>query len=152
MNYEKLMEDKKQAMKDKEKIKKDVLTLVIADSQDRYKKENPHGEGKPTDEQVLSALNTQLKQTKDSLEQFTKANRQDLIDENKQKLEVLESYFPKQLEDNEILYEIERVMKGLGLEKNLKSMGKLMGVLSKELKGKADGSRINLLVKEYLSM
>jgi uncharacterized protein YqeY len=98
-----------------------------------------------TDEQALSVINRSAKQRKDSIEQFTKGNRLDLVLEEKAQLIILEEFLPKLMSQEEIEIFIKQKVSEMGeLDKTKK--GFLMSNLMKELKGKADGS----LVKEIV--
>lgn len=102
------------------------------------------------DEVVTQVLMKAAKQRKDSIQQFEQANRADLASVEKQELEIIESYLPKMMSEVEIFAIVKETAAAVGATSPA-DMGKLMGALMPKVKGKADGSIVNRLVKEHLA-
>jgi len=103
-----------------------------------------------TDEDVLSVIQKETKQRKDSIEQFKAGGRQDLVDKETKELEFLIVYLPKQMSDEEIRNLVKEAIRQTGAA-TLKDIGKVMGTLMSKIKGKADGAIVSKIVKEELS-
>lgn len=140
-----LRKDNMQAMKEKNTVKKAVLSLVIAAIALKEK------ESKVTlsPEEELAFVAKELKQTKDALAQ-TPASRLDLIEETNKKIEILESYLPKQLDETEIKAVIEKIMAEKGLEPVKKSQGIIMKEIMANYKGQVDGKLVNAVLGTIL--
>ena len=110
----------------------------------------PKGIDSLTEQQEIELLAQQAKQRRDSIEQFTKAGRDDLADKEKQELAILETYLPKQVDDSELESIVDEIIASVGAT-SAKDLGKVMGAAMKQLKGKADGKKIQALVKSKLS-
>ncbi len=104
----------------------------------------------PTPEDELAALVKMAKQRRDSIAIFNEQNRQDLSQTEQEELEVIESFLPKQLSAEELRAELEAIISKTGAQ-GMKDMGKVMGMASSSLKGKADGKAIADIVKELLT-
>ncbi len=102
-----------------------------------------------TEEQSLKIIQKQVKQRKDSAAIFIKQNRQDLADPELAEIVVLEQFLPEALSEEKIEEVVIETIKKLGAS-GMKDMGKVMGVVSKELSGQADGKTISMLVKKNL--
>ncbi|MBF8982005.1 GatB/YqeY domain-containing protein [Lutibacter sp. B2] len=142
---ERLMLDLKQAMKEKDKLKKSVITMVRA-SVTQYEVDN---RVEMDDEKVLDIMIKQVKQKNDAIEEFAKGNREDLVNEAKAEIDVLMKYLPQQLTEDEIKVIVKQSIEEVGAE-NMKDMGKLMATLMPKIKGKADGKIVNKFVREFL--
>ena len=134
------------ALKARETVKVEILKMVLA-SLKNVEIENEKELDEKTQEQVVRK---ETKKLKDAFEQYTQGGRDDLAQKEKEQLEILEEYLPKQMEESEIRAFIEQKAKELGAE-STKDMGKVMGVVMKELQGKADGGVVNNLVKDVLN-
>lgn len=110
--------------------------------------EGAAGELKEDDE--IKLLQKLVKQRKDSLEIFDQQNRTDLAQKEREEIEVIEKFLPKQLSPEALRSEITSIITDLGAS-SLADMGKVMGAATKKLAGKADGKTISSLVKELLS-
>ncbi|MBM6619252.1 GatB/YqeY domain-containing protein [Bacillus suaedaesalsae] len=144
---ERLNNDMKQAMKSKEKEKLAVIRMVKASLQNEAIKLQV-SELSADDE--LTVLSREVKQRKDSLHEFIKAGRDDLVDKLKAEIVILEEYLPKQLTEEEL----SEIVKQTILEVNASSkadMGKVMSAIMPKVKGKADGGLVNRLVQQHLS-
>ena len=110
--------------------------------------EGAGGELKEDDE--IKLLQKLVKQRKDSLDIFTQQNRTDLADKEREEIEVIERFLPKQLSVEELREEVQKIIAQTGASSPA-DMGKVMGAANKQLAGKADGKTISGLVKELLS-
>ena len=102
-----------------------------------------------TEDDILDIIAKQQKQRKDALAEFEKAGREDLIDQTKQEIEILASYLPQQLTDEELENIVSDAIKAVNAQ-SMKDMGKIMGKVNEVAKGRADGKRINEMVKKLL--
>jgi uncharacterized protein YqeY len=101
-------------------------------------------------EKEIQVLTKLAKQRRESLEIFEKENRADLAAKEKEELDVIEGYLPKQMSADEVIEFLKPIMEQVGA-KSAADMGKVMGIASKQLAGKADGKMISELVKQLLS-
>lgn len=145
-----IMADLKQAMKDKEQDRLRVLRSLKSKLLEREINERKEGEATLSDEQTIEVLMKAAKQRKESIEQFEKGDRDDLAESEKQELEVIESYLPDMLSEDEVRDIVREKIEELGAE-DMSDMGQVMGALMQELKGKAEGSLVSNVVKEELS-
>ncbi|MDQ0224820.1 GatB/YqeY domain-containing protein [Metabacillus niabensis] len=144
---EQLNQDMKQAMKNKEKDKLIVIRMVKAALQNEAIK---LGKNELSEEDELTVLSRELKQRKDSLQEFKNADRLDLVEKTQAEIDILVDYMPEQLSEEEV----SEIVKQTIVEVNATSkadMGKVMGALMPKVKGKADGSLVNKLVLKQLS-
>ena len=139
-----LNEDLKSAMKNKESLRLNTIRLVKKYIQELETSVGHTGDA--TDSEVLKIINKLVKQGKDAAEQYKSAGRTDIYEEEMQQIAVLESYLPKQLSDDEIVVEIDKVM----LETGSTNMGVLMKELNSRLAGRADGKTISRILKTKL--
>jgi uncharacterized protein YqeY len=102
-----------------------------------------------TEDEELKALQKMAKQRRDSIEIFSKENRGDLVEKEQEELAVIEQYLPAQMSDAELESSLERILLQTGA-KSPADIGKVMGVASRELAGKADGKRISEMAKKLL--
>lgn len=103
----------------------------------------------PSDDEVLSLLHKQLKQRKDSIEQFISAHREDLANKEREELDIIATYLPKPITGDELKALISQTIQNLQITSK-KDFGKVMGVITKEYKGRIDGKEAQLLVQELL--
>ncbi|MBM7620314.1 uncharacterized protein YqeY [Bacillus tianshenii] len=143
---ERLNTDIKQAMKDKDKEKLSVLRMVKSAIQNESIK---HGRDL-TEEEELTVLSRELKQRKDSLHEFDKAGREDLVHKLQGELAIVEHYLPEQLSEEEVSAIVQQTISDVNATSKA-DMGKVMGALMPKVKGKADGSLVNKLVQQHLS-
>ena len=101
------------------------------------------------DEGIVSIISKEVKSRKDSLEEFRKGNRADLVQETEEEISVLLPYLPQQLSEDEVRALVEEAVRATGAVTQ-KDMGKVMGVLMPKVKGRADGKLVNRLVCEKL--
>ena len=147
---EQIGEDIKTAMKAKDKIRLQTVRSIKKAILEKEVELRPQGKDSLTPEQEIELLSQQAKQRRDSIEQFRNAGRDDLADKESQELEVIESYLPAQASDEEIETLVDELIASSGAS-TMKDLGKVMGPAMKQLKGKADGKKIQALVKSKLS-
>jgi uncharacterized protein len=147
---ERIGEEIKSAMKAKDKIRLETVRGIKKAILEKEVALRPQGQDSLTEEQEIELVAQLAKQRRDSIEQFTKAGRNDLADKESQELAILETYLPKQLDDTELESVIDEIINSVGAT-TAKDLGKVMGTAMKELKGKADGKKIQALVKSKLS-
>ncbi len=100
-------------------------------------------------EEELTVFSREMKQRKDSLSEFEKAGRDDLVEKVKVEIAIVEKYMPQQLTEEEIRQLVQEVMTQTGAT-SPKDFGKVMGAMMPKVKGKADGNQVNAIVKELL--
>jgi len=143
---EKLNEDMKTAMKAREQAKLDALRLLLAAVKQREVDERITLD----DAAVVSVIEKMIKQRKDSIAQFEKAQRQDLADKEKFEITVIEAYMPKQLSPAEVEAIVAEAVASTGA-KSPADMGKVMGAVKAKLAGRADMGKVSALVKTKLT-
>lgn len=143
---DKLMDDLKSAMKDKDTIRKNAVQMVRA-SVLQVEKDN-----KITldDEGVIDVVVKEVKKRKDVLPEYEKSGRQELIEDLNREIEVLMAYLPQQMSEEEIEALVVDAIAQTEA-KSMKDIGKVMAVIMPKTKGKADGKVINQFVKKHLS-
>ncbi|MGO4274024.1 GatB/YqeY domain-containing protein [Paenibacillus sp. TAF58] len=142
---DRLNEDMKQAMKSQDKFKLSVIRMVrstIKNSEIDLKRALD-------DNEVLDVLTREIKQRKDSLQEFTKAGRDDLAEGLKAELVILAEYMPQQLSEEEVKAIVQQTIQQIGASSKA-DMGKVMTALMPQVKGRADGKLINQLVQQLL--
>lgn len=143
---EKITEDMKNAMRNKEKERLATIRLILAALKQREVDERIT----LTDEQVLATLNKMIKQRRESIKQYEAADRSDLADKEKAEVDVIKAYLPAQMSEEEIEQAVSAAISETGAA-SAKDMGKVMGILKSKLAGKADMSLVSGKVKEKLS-
>lgn len=147
--HQKIIEEAKQAMLKKDEPRLTVLKSVKA----AFANELLAQKGKPqtelADEEALAILRRLVKQRKDSVEQFSKGGRQDLVKSETSELKILEAYLPAQMNEEDIIKIVKKKKTELGIVDKTKA-GMLMSVIMKELKGKADGTIVKSAVDRLL--
>jgi len=141
-----LNQDMKQAMKNKDKQKLSVIRMLKASLQNEAIK---HGH-ELNEEEELTVLAREMKQRKDSLQEFEKAGREDLVAGLQDEIAVLTPYLPKQLTEEELQEIVAQTISETGAASKA-DMGKVMGALMPKVKGKADGGLVNRIVQQQLS-
>ncbi len=141
---EKINADIKSAMLAKESKKLEALRAIK--SVVLLLKTSPEG---LTEDSAMKAIQKEVKKRKESAEIYTTQNRPDLVEAELFQAEVMETYLPKQLSEEEVKLEIQKIIEQVGA-KSATEMGKVMGVASKVLAGKADNKMVSVLVKQLL--
>lgn len=144
---EQLNTDIKQAMKDKDKDKLGVIRMVKASLQNEAIKQS---KDTLSMDDELTVLSRELKQRKDSLQEFKAAGRDDLVAKLDVEINVLQAYMPKQLSEKELDEIVQNTIQEVNATSK-KDMGKVMSAIMPKVKGKADGSAINKLVLKHLN-
>jgi len=143
---ERLTNDIKEAMKNKDIVNKNVITMIRSD----IKQMEVDKRIDVSDEEVIEIISRQLKQRKDAKDEFQKGNRQDLVEQCENEIEVLLKYLPKQLSEEEVREIVLAVINETGFSSS-KDMGKLMAAVMPKVKGKADGKIVNQVVRQSLN-
>lgn len=143
---DRLQEDWKVALKTKDKFTANVIStaksaVLLVEKTDNRKLE---------DDEVISILAKEVKQRRESMLEFEKGNRQDLVDQCKAEIEILLKYLPQQLGEEEIKQIVKESAEEVGAN-SIKDMGKVMSVVRPKVVGKADGKLVSQIVKEYLN-
>ncbi|WP_312473616.1 GatB/YqeY domain-containing protein [Neobacillus sp.] len=144
---ERLNNDMKQAMKNKEKDRLSVIRMVKASLQNEAIK---LGTKELSEDVELTVLSREVKQRKDSLHEFDKAGREDLVEKLRTELAIVELYMPKQLSEDELSVIVKETIAEVGATSKAE-MGKVMAAIMPKVKGKADGSLVNKFVQQHLS-
>lgn len=145
---EQLVNNMKEAMKSGDSVK--VSTIRMLKAAIKNKEIEKGGTSyKLSDKEILDVIATAIKQRKDSIEQFTKGNRQDLADKEKKELEILQLYMPPQMSDEDVKAEVKKAIAETSASSQ-KDMGKVMKVLMPRIAGRADGAVVNRIVRELI--
>lgn len=141
-----ILEDLVVAMKNRDKETLAVIRMVkgaIAMEELNTKKEL-------TDDEVISIIAKQIKTRKESIAEFEKGNRQDLIDQTQNEIKILEKYLPEQLTEEEVQNIINEAFEEIKPE-GMKDMGKLMGIITPKIKGRFDMGEVSKIIKNKLA-
>ena len=142
---EKIKDDIKQAMRDKNESRLGTLRMLSAAIQRREVDERIQLD----DEQVIAVIEKLVKQGRESIEQYVKGGRQELADKESGEIAVFQAYLPQQLSENEIDRLVAEAIAATGAT-SIKDMGKVMGILKPKLQGRADMGRVGSKVKAKL--
>jgi len=148
MLKDKLNEDMKAAMIAKNVDK--LSTIRMLKSAIQYAEIQKGAGYTATDEDILEVIGREVKKRRESIELYEKGNRQELADKEKQELELLQTYLPEQLSEDEIRLIVKSTIESTG-STSMQDMGKLMGALMPQIKGKADGNLVNKIIRETLT-
>lgn len=143
---EKIKADMVQAMRDKDAVKVSVLRGLMANFTTELVNKKKKPDEALSDDETLTVIMRAIKQRKDSIDQFKKGGREDLVASESAELAVIEGYSPKLMSREEILSVAEAKKAEMGVTDKA-SMGKLMSALMKDLKGKADGADVKAVVE-----
>ncbi|WP_187648468.1 GatB/YqeY domain-containing protein [Nitrosophilus labii] len=141
----KLQEDLKIAMKEKDTFKRDTVRFLMS----AIKQVEVDSRKELSDEDIIKIIQKSVKQREESARQYKDAGREDLYEKEIKEAQILKSYLPKQLSDEELEAELKKIIEEVGAT-SLKDMGKIMGVATKKLASVADGKRINQTAKKLL--
>jgi uncharacterized protein len=142
-------EEIKAAMKAKDKIRLETVRSIKKLILEKEVSVRPSGQESLTEEQETELLVQLAKQRKDAIEQYQQVGRDDLAAQEAQELAIIEEYLPSQLSDAEIASIIEAIVAQVGAT-SIKDIGKVMGPAMQQLKGKADGKKVQEMVKAKL--
>lgn len=147
MLKEKLMEDLKNSMKEKKELRKNVIQMIRAAilqiEKDKQIELN--------DEQIIEIIAKESKKRKDSLADYEKSGREDLLNNVKEEIEIINEYLPKQLSKEELIPIVKEIIEETAAT-SIKDMGKVMKVAKEKIGAAADGKTINEVVKELLNI
>lgn len=143
----KIMDDVKAAMKNKEADRLSAIRFLQSAIKNKEIDLRPK---EITDEDIMGVIKKSAKQRKDSIEQYEKAGRQDLVDKEKFELSVIEQYLPEQMSEGKVSAIVDEVVAALGAS-SMKDMGAVMKEVQAKTAGAADGKMISQLVKAKLS-
>ena len=142
---EKLNEDLKQAMRDKEVVKRDSIRAINT----MIKQVEVDERRVLDDAEVIKLIQRGIKQREEAISQYSAARREDLVQKEQEQVDIFMNYLPKQLSDEELETGMKEIIAEVEAT-TLKDMGKVMGAASKKFAGVADGKRINEIVKKLL--
>ena len=143
---EKLFADLKTAMKEKDAVKKDTVQLIRSGILQIEKDKKIELD----DDAILDVIAKQLKQRRDSMPDYVKSGRTDLIEKLEQEIQILLSYLPEQLSETELEEIIRDTINELGAS-SIKDMGKVMGAVTPKVKRRADNKMVGAIVKKMLA-
>ena len=144
---DKILEDLKKAMKDRDKERLSVIRMVKGAIQ----MEELNKKRELTDDEVIGVISKQIKTRNDSIKEFEKGNREDLIESTSLEIDILKEYLPAQLTEEEVTEIIDKVFMEVKPTSS-KDMGKIMKAVTPLVKGKADMSVVSLKIKNKLSL
>lgn len=147
MLKEKLMEDLKESMKNKDTVRKNTVQMVRAAILQIEKDKGIEVE----DDKIIDIIAKEVKTKKDALKDFEKAERQDLIDLTNREIEILQEYLPKQLSRDEVKAEVQKIISEIGAT-SMKDMGAIMKEAKAKMGASAEGKTINEVAKEILKL
>ena len=143
---EELLQDLKEAMKNKDTLKKDTITMlraaILQVEKDSQKTLN--------DDEICAIVAKEVKKRKESVKEYEDAGREDIAENLKKEIEILSKYLPEQLTEEEIRKMVEDAVKESGAA-SPRDMGKVMSILRPKTAGKADGKLVSDIVKEKLA-
>ena len=142
---EQLTADMKEAMKNKEKERLAVIRMVRG----AIRQQEIDGQKELGEEDVIAVISKEVKMRRDSIEEFQKGGREDLVEKTQAEIDVLLPYLPAQLSEDEVRELVKTAVEQTGAS-TPKDMGKVMGVLMPKVKGRADGKMVNTIVKSFL--
>ncbi|MGI6698477.1 MAG: GatB/YqeY domain-containing protein [Clostridia bacterium] len=142
---ERLLSDMRTAMKQRDTVRKTVLSMARAAILQLEKDKRTELD----DQGVMEVIAKEIKSRKEALEMFKQGGRQDLVEQNEKEIEILGEYLPPQLSESEIREIIKETIEKVGAA-GMKDMGKVMGAVMPQVKGRAEGGTVNRLVKEML--
>lgn len=149
MLKDKLQEELKQSMLAKNELRTSVLRLLLSGV--TYHEIQKGGAGyMATGEDVIEVIGWEIKKRRESIEMYEKGNRQELADKEKKELEILQTFLPEQMSEDDVRKLVKEAIETTGA-KEQNEMGKVMGALMPKVKGKADGSLVSKIVREELS-
>jgi len=142
---QRLYEDLKKAMKTKDEIRTRTLRLIISS----IKTLEVEKMTEATDDDVFRVLSKECRKRVEAIEAYKKGGREDLVNEEQRELEIIKSYMPKQLSEEELKEIVKDVVEETG-SSSIKDLGRVMKVLIPRVKGRADGKTVNDIVRQIL--
>jgi len=156
-----LQQDLKDALKSGESEKRVLLGMVLSAVKNReFEKRSKLSKtetditkleegSRLNDEEITEVLSSEIKKRKEAVESFTRGGRQDLAEKEEKELAVLMDYMPEQISEDVVREIVKKTLSDLGL-KDIKDMGKAIGAVMAQVKGKADGTAVSRIVKEEM--
>jgi len=141
----KIQQDLKEAVKAQDKLKVSALRMIVSSLKNAELEEREE----LSDEKELAVISSYARRIKESIEEFQKASRDDLVAKEQEELAIVLSYLPAQMSDDAIRREAQRVIAEVGAA-TPRDMGRVMGEMMKRFKGKVDGSDVKRIVSELL--
>lgn len=138
----------KDAMRSGQSLKVSVIRMIRAAVKNREIEKGK--DASLTDQEVMEVISSAIKQRRESIEQFTKGGRQDLVDKESQEAEILQSYLPEPIQKEELIQMVKAVIQETGAA-GPRDMGKVMKTLRPRVIGRADGTTVSQVVKELLA-
>ena len=156
MKHQELKDAVKTAMKERAEVKLSVLRGLLSAATNEAVAKGKKPDGELTEEELLSVISRGAKQRKDSIEQFEKGGRADLAAKEKEELSILESLLPPQMSPEEIETAVKAKAAEIGVtdlpaQAGKSGANKLMGILMKDLKGRADGTLVKATVDKFFA-
>lgn len=142
---DRIKDDMKQAMRERDKDRLGTIRLILA----AMKQQEVDSRKELTEDDVLAILNKMVKQRRDSIDQFTKAGRDELAAKEQSEIETIQEYLPEQLSQEDIMTLVDEAIAATGAE-SMRDMGKVMGMLKPKLQGRADMGQVSGLIKSKL--
>lgn len=143
---EELLKELKESMKNKDELRKNTITMlrsaILQVEKDSQKELN--------DDEIIVIISKEVKKRRDSIQDYQKVQRDDIVQDLNKEIEILSKYLPKQLTEDEIKTLVEEAIKESDAQ-GQKDMGKVMQILRPKTAGKADGKIVSEIVKEKLS-
>lgn len=160
----KIQQDLSAVVKKRDELKTSVLRLLLAsilnkEKEKRYKvyqlkkditEKELNEKSQLTDDEVIDTISSEIKKRKEAILEFEKGKRQEMAEKEKKEMEILKTYLPEQMSEEEIRKLVKETIEKVGV-KNQKDIGKVMSELMPRVKGKTDGSLVSAIVKELLS-
>lgn len=143
---ERILEDLKKAMKEQNKKVLSVIRMVKGAIQN----EELNKKAELTDDEVINVISKQIKTRKESIVEYKKGNREDLIEKTQEEIEILNKYMPEQLNNDEIYKIVDNAIEEIK-PTGIKDMGKIMSIINPKLRGRADMSMVSSIIKEKLN-
>ena len=148
---DRVKEDLTQAMKDQDEVRRRALRSLRAALANKEIEQRGEGtESTLGTQEELAVVQKQVKQRRDSIEQYEEAGRDDLVQKEREEIEVLEDYLPDRLSDEELAERIDAIIEEVGAT-SMADMGLVMGRAMEELRGRVDGNRVRKRVQNALS-
>jgi uncharacterized protein YqeY len=147
---DRISEEIKAAMKAKDKVRLETVRSLKKVLLEKEVDARAEGRSELNEDEELAVLSQQAKQRRDSISQYRQAGREDLADQEAQELAIIETYLPQPLSDAELSEIIDGAIAEVGAS-SMKDMGKVMGPVMKQVKGRADGQKVQALTKAKLS-
>ena len=143
---EKLQQDLKESLKKKDSLKLNTVRSII----NAIKNKEIDLRRELEEDEIYEILNTLAKQRRESIEQYGKGGREDLVEKETKELEIIKEYLPEQLSEEEIEKIVKETIKEVNAT-SMKDMGKVMKAIMPKVKGRADGKKVNEMVKKILN-